>query len=143
MSLRSSLLSIALLFSPALVLHGCADASCTQLTCHDTVTLTFTLPDGSQAQDLKGQVLVGAEEFEVDCTSDTSTCDGGAILLEVAPTESVSLNISEQVTFKWFVGAVALTLTTSAPNGEACGPICEHGSAEIVLQQMSTQQPPP
>jgi hypothetical protein len=134
MSLRSFLLSFALLLAPALALNGCGGESCSLIGCLDTVTLTVTLPDGSQPQDVKGQVTVGEEVLEFDCTTDTFTCDGGVIRLEVAPAEEAALNISSVAAGLSFIGAVTVTITTSAPNGEECGPICENGSAEVVLE---------
>jgi hypothetical protein len=130
----SQLLSTVFMCLLAFSLHGCITASCTRIGCMDTITLTVTLPDGSQPTDIKGTVTVGGQLFEIDCTAE-SLCNDGIILIEVPPTEEIALNITSNAAGGLsFIGATSVTIDTFAPNGEGCGPSCTHGTATVTLE---------
>ena len=134
---RRSLVALAL----GLGLAGCSPLACTEIGCMNGLTLNVTDADGNPVDGLSGEVTVDGVTMTFDCATEENVgyCNDGSVLLAIEQGTVLEYSISiERGDFAF--GEITLDWTESAPNGEACGPICYSDTVDIELGPPTTPE---
>ncbi len=146
---------LAALVALGLAVHACR--VCTQVLCHDMLTLDVRMPDGGAIERLTGVITVDGEAGAFSCPTTFEAgqdyeCDGGTVLINLnwigrigSPNGAsravgkggpamlpLTLDVPD-AGLSW-AGTLAPRYSTSSPNGPGCGPDCARATETVTLE---------
>ncbi len=118
-----------------LLFTGCGEEPkyCTEIGCSDIVVFTILDSYGEPATGASGTITIGENDYEFDCSDDTSRhyCEDGVltIVIDVGTTATYSVSWGDESV----QDEVELEFEEFQPNGEGCDPICLSAEHTIEL----------
>ena len=118
-----------------LLFTGCGEEPkyCTEIGCSDIVVFTILDSYGEPATGASGTITIGENDYEFDCSDDTSRhyCEDGVltIVIDVGTTATYSVSWGDESV----QAEMELEFETFQPNGEGCDPICLSAEHTIEL----------
>ena len=119
------------------IFAGCGEEPkyCTEIGCSDIMVFTILDSYGGPATGASGTVTIGENDYEFDCSDDTSRhyCEDGVLTIvfvfDGGTTASYSVSWGDESVQE----EVELEFETFQPNGEGCDPICLSAEHTIEL----------